>query len=408
MEIKRAIVSGYGYDGEGVCRTGGKVVFIPFVLKGEEVEFSLDKETSSFCRGRLVNVLSPSPLRITPKCPYFGMCGGCAYQHMKYENELLIKGELLSAQLKKAGYEGEIEVCEGDRFYYRNKIKLFVQEGEIGLKSPKSNLVIDIQKCLLVSENINKTIDFVRKFVAKYDLYECFSEIVIREENNNVLINFYRKNQKKCDYSPLFNQLNGNYGIFESVKGRTRHIYGIKNLRTIEWGLKCEFSPTTFHQVNKVIMNKLYAKVLEYISGGRTLNLYSGGGVLSGILLKKCLSVVGVELGESEHKNAQTFKLVNNLQGLENIHGDCAKVLKEMREGFDCIVVDPPKAGMDKSVCDEINNNGAERIIYVSCDSGTLSRDITRLTNYKVVKAHLFDMFACTGEYETLVLLQKC
>ena len=130
----------YGYDGEGVGKAGGKVVFVPCALRGEVADVEIVKKTSSFCRGRVARLLQKSPDRQSPPCPYFGSCGGCAFQHTSYENELQIKKQLLGIQLDKVGYNKAIEIVPSPNEYgYRNKIKLFVGDGVVGLKEKYSD-----------------------------------------------------------------------------------------------------------------------------------------------------------------------------------------------------------------------------------------------------------------------------
>lgn len=403
-----SVVTGYGYDGEGVCKVEGKVTFLPFVIEGENVEFYIEKETSSFCKGKLSKIISESPLREVPPCPYFGICGGCVYQHTNYQNELEIKKNLLAGHLKKANFQEKIEVFPStQRYGYRNKIRLFVKNEKIGLKIRGSDKVIDVEKCLLVSDRMNDAISKIRTFITGQNLFDVFEEIVIREENSSLLVNFYKTTNITVNYQGLFLLLGKKTGIFETFNQFTRHVLGLEYLQTTEHGLACEFSPTSFHQVNGFVMPLLYEKVLDLVKGANVLNMYSGAGTLSGILLSKSKRVIGIELGDSEHQDAENFKMRNNLKGLLNMHGDCAEVLGRINEKFDTVVVDPPKAGMDKKVCERLNMIGAKRIVYISCDSATMSRDVTRLTNYKISQAYLLDMFACTGEYEALILLEK-
>ena len=147
----------YGYDGEGVGKIDDKICFVPFSLKGEKVEVAKIKETSSFVKAKIQKVITKSDLRDVPPCPYFEKCGGCAYQHTSYQNELEIKKELLSRQLKKIGYNGVIEVISGEEYGYRNKVKLFCQSGKIGFKERQTNSVCDIEKCLLAKNEIMAT-----------------------------------------------------------------------------------------------------------------------------------------------------------------------------------------------------------------------------------------------------------
>ncbi|MBQ8444260.1 MAG: hypothetical protein IJX25_02795, partial [Clostridia bacterium] len=249
-KIERTTITDYGYDGEGVCRVNGKVVFVPYSLNGEAIKVQLKDEKSSFCNGKLVEVECASPLRGEAPCPYYGKCGGCVYQHTSYQNELAIKKELLAKQLAKVGYFGDVEVIGSDKEYsYRNKIKLFVSEvGSLYLKRRKSNGQCHIEECLLVGDKINHAIGVINKFLENSGHKKDYSEVVIRQEGETVLVNFYRTTREEINYQGLYLILGTNFGIFETFKGKTSHRIGQKSLKCEEFGLQCEFSPRTFHQ----------------------------------------------------------------------------------------------------------------------------------------------------------------
>lgn len=407
-KIFNATVTGYGYDGEGVCRLDGKVCFVRYVLKDEEISFKICSEKSSFCKGEVLKVLKASSLREMPPCPYFSKCGGCAYQHTSYQNELLIKKELLKNQFKKVGYFGEIKVFPSSKQYgYRNKIKLFVEKGKIGLKKSESNKIIDIEKCLLVDTLINHAIPKIKTFVAAQNLYDEIQEVVLRQENQFCLINFVMKNNILINFQGLYLILGSEYGIYQTFKKQTVHKIGQKFLYANELGLKAKFSVKSFHQVNKYLTEELYNAVIDSIVGDSVVNCYSGAGVLSGVISKHCSRVVGVELGKEEHLDAENMKEENGLFNLLNINGDCSKILYNLDEDFDTIIVDPPRGGLDKNVIQSIDESMSKRVIYISCNSATLVRDLGLLKNFEIYKVSLYDMFARTGEYETLVILNR-
>lgn len=406
--IYSAEITGYGYDGEGVCRLDGKVCFVRYVLKNEKVSLKIKSSKSSFCKGELLKVLVKSPLREEAPCPYFTKCGGCVYQHTNYENELKIKLQLLKNQFSKIGYNKEINFVPSPKQYgYRNKIKLFVDRNKIGLKKNESNEIIDIDKCLLVDNLINKAIENIRVFINAQNLFDDISEIVIRQEENLCLINFIMKKNKVLNFQGLYLMLGSNFGIYQTYNKITTYEIGQKFLFANELGLSAKFNVNSFHQVNKYLTSQLYQKVVDSIMGDSVVNCYSGAGVLSGVLSKHCSRVVGIELGKAEHFDAEKLKEENGLFNLLNINGDCAKVLYNLDEDFETIIVDPPRAGIDKKVVESINNSLCKRLIYVSCNSATLIRDLSYLTSYQVCKVTLFDMFARTGEYETLVILNR-
>lgn len=398
----------YGYDGEGVGKIGGKVCFVPYTLIDEVVEFSPLQEKKSFCKGKLVGIYDKSDKRIDAPCPYFTKCGGCSYQHTNYNNELQIKKLLLSRQLAKIEYSGDIELVPSEKEYgYRNKLKLYVDESSIGLYYKGSNKICPIQDCLLVDNLISKAILPIKNFVEGNKLYRFIQNIVLRQENESCLINFILKSYKDINYQGLYLLLGKNYGIFQTYDNEEQHIVGLKSLSCEEFGLKCNFSPSSFHQVNKYLGNKLYEIVLNEIKGKNILNCYSGAGVLSGMIANIGNNVTAIELGKHEHDDAEKLKQENDLISLTNICGDCQKVIPSLKNNFDTIIVDPPRSGMAIDVCNEISKKNFKRLIYISCDSATLVRDLQRLTNVKIKKVYLVDMFARTGEYETVVILNK-
>jgi len=403
-----SVIDGYGYDGEGVARLEGKVVFIPYALRGEKVKFSIKSNQSSFLRGKLIEIQSKSNKRTLPPCPYFTKCGGCNYQHTTYENELGIKKELLKGQLKKVGFEKEIEVIPSSKEYsYRNKIHLFVGEQGLSLKERGSNNLCKIDKCLLISEEMNRAIGIIDSFFAAQTLYDQYSDVIIRQENENLCVIFNRnKTDKQIKYQGLYLILGSHFGIFETIKGMTEFRMGLKYLEASEHNLNCKFLPNSFHQINGEIGKAIYEYVATKVLGKSVANCYSGAGVLSGYLASLNKRVMAIELGESEHQDAERLKEENNLFYLTNLKGDCAEVLPKLEE-IDSIIVDPPRAGLDKKVVESINMKGCQRLIYISCNSATLVRDISRLVEYKLSEVKLFDMFARTGEYEVVAILDK-
>ena len=398
----------YGYDGEGVAKTDGKICFIPYTIKGEVVEYEILKDSKSFSSCKLLNVIKKSKLRTKPECKYFAKCGGCAYQHMSYENELKIKQSLLAKQLKKVAFNGNITLYSSPKKYnYRNKIKLFVDESNIGLKYRASNKICSIEACPLAKENINHAIKIVKNYIRENYLNKNILNIIIRQEKDSCLINFIVKEKiEDFHYQKMQSLLNENFGIYQTIGKTVLHKAGLKSIITDEFGLKCIFLPLSFHQVNNEVCNELYQNVLDEIEGKYIINCYSGNGVLSGILAKNGCNVIGIELGENEHLEAEKLKDINHLKNLNNIHGDCEKVLFKLKS-CDTLIVDPPRTGLSKKVINSINNMKTSKLIYISCNSATLVRDLQRLQGYEITKVKLFDMFARTGEYETLVILKK-
>lgn len=402
-------ITGYGYDGEGVCRSEGKVVFVPYALRGEKILGEIEECRSSFCRGVLKEIKVASNKRENPPCPYFGVCGGCAYQHTSYQNELEIKKELLSSQLKKIGIECDVKVFPSQKEYgYRNKIRLFVGGQGLCLKRRSSNQLCPIERCLLVSEQLNKTIETVSSFIKAKKADRIYKEVILRQEGNQIAVNFVLNiKNSKVNYQGLYLRLGKNSGIFETYEGECVNKIGNSSLVSKELGLKCSFTPQSFHQVNRYLTNSLYQSAIDNLKGKNIVNCYSGAGVLSGVIAKSGKRVIAIELGASEHEDAEKLKEENSLFYLTNIKGDCADVLPNLKENIDSVIVDPPRNGMDKRVVAALNEFDFKSLVYISCNSATLVRDLERLEGFSVKNVMLFDMFARTGEYEVLAVLEK-
>lgn len=399
----------YGYDGEGVGRVNGKVCFVPYTLKDEQVEIKVVDEKKDFIYGKLEKVILPSSRRISPKCPYFADCGGCSYQHIDYVEELEIKKLLAQRQLKKLNYNSEIKVyASPNKYNYRNKIKLFVDNKRIGLKRRNSNEICAIDNCDLAENLINKALHTINIFVKTHDLYDKLENIVLRQEGENCLINFYVKTLIDNNLiKQLYDNLWQKYGIYQTLGKKKMHICGLKLLKTKEFFLSCQFSPYSFHQVNDSVCQKLYKRVLDEVCGGKVVNCYSGNGVLSGVLCQRSQKVTAIELGKSEHEEAEKLKQINKLQNLTNINGDCADILPKIVKDFDTIIIDPPRKGVDRKVIQAIDSVEFKKLIYISCNIATLIRDLQRLQAIRIKSVELFDMFARTGEYEMLAVITK-
>ena len=395
----------FGYNGEGVAREGGKVCFVPYSLVGEEVSARVIKDKSSFCQCQLENVVTPSPKRKVPPCPYFSKCGGCDFQHMSYADELNLKKEIAKRQLAKIGYGGEIEIKFGKEYGYRNKIKLFCSHGGLGLKHAQSAVIENIEKCLLIDEKMNFALKKCDFFIKSNKIQEIVKNVVIKKFGSQYAVKFELGKDAGLDYIGLSLVLGEDFSLFQSVgKGETKLMQG-KEIALYEYGLHTKPSVDAFRQVNDEVAQMLYRDVLSY-ADGTVVNAYSGAGVLSARLAAKCKKVYGIELGSVEHESAEVLKNENDILNLINIHGDCADEMGKS-ERVDCVIVDPPRAGCDERVTGALNMCGAKTILYVSCNIASLVRDIARLDDYVLESVTIYDMFPRTANFENLAILRK-
>ena len=403
-------IQDYGYDCEGVARReDGKVCFVPYTLKGERVLAQVVEEEKSFVRCRCQEIKKKSEKRVLPLCQYYGVCGGCNLQHTSYEQELAIKKEVLSKQLSKAKYNGQINVVKSEKeYFYRNKIKLFRAEKGLGLKKPASNEVVEIEKCVIVDEYLNKALKAVQTFIKAQGILEQTRQVVLKNQGDDVLVWFNFEKEVKVDFQGLQIMLGYGSGIFMSVGDSSpRKVLGAENLIFKENDIDGTIKVNSFRQVNSEVAQKLYECVLKHIKIGDVVNAYSGAGLLTAMIAKKN-RCYGIEIGEAEHSDAEKLKRENSLGKMFNFLGDVRRVLpKVLGTSVKTVVLDPPRKGCDKRVCQILNDSKVERIIYISCDSATLTRDIQRLRSYKISSATLFDMFPKTANMETVVVLDK-
>lgn len=377
--------------GNGISKVNNFVIFIKGALKDEKVKIKIITKQKHFGIGELIEVIIPSPKRYEIKCPYYYRCGGCNFLHIK-ENEELTKKQLFITNLFK-----EYKVCNivYDDFYnYRNKVSLHVQDGKIGFFKTNTNSLVEINKCLLISDVMNNLIKKLKDFDLKN-----ITKIVIKEAfyTKEILISFYGSiNISDLEKLNKFNikavYLNG-----KLIKYNNNIIEKIGNY-------KFSINEKSFFQVNTRLMEQLYQKIKEYAGKGNSLlDLYCGTGTIGIFLSDNFKDIVGVEIVKEAIENALYNKNINNINNIKFICGD-SKVLKE--GSFSCVVVDPPRSGLSKKVIDNIKNINPEKLVYVSCNPLTLKRDLKLLeSNFKVLEITPFNMFPRTNNVECCSLL---
>ncbi len=427
-----------GANGEGVAHFEGIVVFVPFALPGEEVLAHVICDKGSFCIAKILKVLSASKERVIAPCPYFGKCGGCDLQHINYEKQLKFKTEQVCSTLKKyADIDALVNETEGSKnqFYYRNKFAFPVTEknGEIvvGMFRKNSHDVIAIDECLLQSALAKKVVDAFKKYMIENKI-SAFNEItktgtvkhiVFRESNGKFILTVVVTDKKFNNFSPLVEKLKSiktEFGLFKNINTlgnnvifgeKDEHIFGLKELEITEFGISYNVNNRSFMQVNDEIKLKIYEKILHEINAGEiVIDAYSGAGLLSGIIAKKASRVYGLEIVKEATENANFLKNQNNLNNLTNLNGDCAVLLPKLAKqigGDYCVVLDPPRKGVDKKVADAVLDSKPNKVIYLSCNPATLARDLKLLVPcYEIKLIQPYDMFPQTANVETLVSLK--
>ena len=436
-----------GIDGEGIGKADGFTVFVKDAVIGDTVTAKIIKAKKNYGYGRLMEVLKPSPYRVEPKCEFARQCGGCQLQALSYDQQLVFKTNKVKGHLERIGGFTDIPmepiIGMDELFHYRNKAQFPVgrnKEGKIvtGFYAGRTHNIIENRDCALgVAEN-KEVLDRVIAHMEKYEI-EPYNEATGKGLVRNVLIRYgyFTKEVMVClilngNKIPKEEQLvkslceiPGMTSITINVNKKHSNVILGEEIRLL-WGqeyitdrigdISYQISPLSFYQVNPMQTQKLYAKALEYadLHGEETVwDLYCGIGTISLFLAQKAKFVRGVEIVPAAIENAKENAKLNGLENTEFFVGKAEEVLpREYKKNgvyADVIVVDPPRKGCDETLLETMVEMNPDRIVYVSCDSATLARDLKYLCErgYELRKVCPVDQFGMTVHVETVVLLSQ-
>ena len=434
-----------GIDGEGIGKADGFTVFVKDAVIGDTVTAKIIKAKKNYGYGRLMEVLKPSPYRVEPKCEFARQCGGCQLQALSYEQQLVFKTNKVKGHLERIGGFTDIPmepiIGMDELFHYRNKAQFPVgrnKEGKIvtGFYAGRTHNIIENRDCALgVAEN-KEVLDRVIAHMEKYGI-EPYNEATGKGLVRHVLIRYgyFTKevmvclilNGNKIPKEELLVkslcEIPGMTSITINVNKKHSNVILGEEIRLL-WGqeyitdrigdISYQISPLSFYQVNPMQTQKLYAKALEYadLHGEETVwDLYCGIGTISLFLAQKAKFVRGVEIVPAAIENAKENAKLNGLENTEFFVGKAEEVLpREYKKNgvyADVIVVDPPRKGCDETLLETMVEMNPDRIVYVSCDSATLARDLKYLCErgYELRKVCPVDQFGMTVHVETVVLL---
>ena len=436
-----------GIDGEGIGKADGFTVFVKDAVIGDTVTAKIIKTKKNYGYGRLMEVLKPSPYRVEPKCEFARQCGGCQLQALSYDQQLVFKTNKVKGHLERIGGFTDIPmepiIGMDELFHYRNKAQFPVgrnKEGKIvtGFYAGRTHNIIENRDCALgVAEN-KEVLDRVIAHMEKYGI-EPYNEATGKGLVRHVLIRYgyFTKevmvclilNGNKIPKEELLVkslcEIPGMTSITINVNKKHSNVILGEEIRLL-WGqeyitdrigdISYQISPLSFYQVNPMQTQKLYAKALEYadLHGEETVwDLYCGIGTISLFLAQKAKFVRGVEIVPAAIENAKENAKLNGLENTEFFVGKAEEVLpREYKKNgvyADVIVVDPPRKGCDETLLETMVEMNPDRIVYVSCDSATLARDLKYLCErgYELRKVCPVDQFGMTVHVETVVLLSQ-
>ncbi len=436
-----------GIDGEGIGKADGFTVFVKDAVIGDTVRAKIVKAKKNYGYGRLLEVLKPSPYRVEPKCPYARQCGGCQLQVLSYDQQLAFKEAKIRGHLERIGGFQDIPmepiIGMEKPYHYRNKAQFPVgknREGRIitGFYAGRTHTIIENRDCALgVSQN-KEVLDRVISYMETYGA-EPYDEATGKGLVRHIFIRYgfftgevmvcIIANGKSLPHSEKLVEalreipgmtsitLNVNRSRSNVILGEELHLLWGQIYITDKIGdISYQISPLSFYQVNPLQTGKLYAKALEYadLHGEETVwDLYCGIGTISLFLAQQAKFVRGVEIVPAAIEDARRNAVLNKIENTEFFVGKAEDILPREYEKngvyADVIVVDPPRKGCDKMLLDTILKMQPKKVVYVSCDSATLARDLKYLcgNGYELKNVCGVDQFGNTVHVETVCLLSN-
>lgn len=451
-QVYEGIVERVDFPNKGIVKTEEGSCIVKNALPGQKVSFGVNKVRKGKAEGRLLEVLEKSPLETESPCPHFGVCGGCTYISLPYEEQLKIKEEqvkkLLDSVLDKQakGYVFEGIKASPKPYEYRNKMEFSfgdeVKDGPLSLGMHKKGSFYDIvtvSECQIVEADYRKILQATLAFFAEKQTkfyhrlrHEGYlRHLLVRRavKTGEILIALVTTTQEEVDLQPWVQKLlelkldgkivgilhTKNDSVADVVKSdETVVLYGLDYFYEELLGLKFKISQFSFFQTNSLGAEVLYNTAREYIGelGNRekvVFDLYSGTGTIAQLMAPVAKKVIGVEIVEEAVEAAKKNAALNGLSNCEFIAGDVLKVLDEIAEKPDMIILDPPRDGIHPKALPKIIAYGVERIVYISCKPTSLVRDLEVFleNGYEVERAVAVDQFPWTANIEIVCLISR-
>jgi len=433
--IEDGVVADLTHEGEGVVRGSeaiGKTVFIPGALPGERISFRRVGFHRSHDEAGLVEVLEPSPRRVAPRCAHFGVCGGCALQHLDPAAQLEAKQKELAQNLERIGHvvpDEWLSPLLGPVWGYRRRARLssryVAKKGRslVGFREKQGKYVADVTRCEVLAEPVASLVGTLGQLLTGMQRRESIPQIEVSlSDGENVLVLRVLDPLPESDLEKLraFEQLHRlrillQPGGLDTVAPLTPGPVDL-HYRLDDFGLRLDFGPTDFVQVNAAINTAMVARAIELLQvgpGDRVLDLYCGLGNFTLPLARKAASVVGVEgeagLIERARANARRNGIENATFHVADLSVEPDRTIPWLLGGFDKVLLDPPRVGA-REVLSAVAHLAPHRVVYISCHTGSLARDLGLLTQthgFRLRAAGVLDMFPHTNHVESVAVLER-
>lgn len=409
------------FGGDGVIKDEGHVVFVPFAIPGEDVQYEIIKKKKNFAFGKLLSVDKKSRDRIEPKCPYFGVCGGCQLQHIAYPKQLDFKKKMVEDALKRIGHLfHDVKPFKKSvrEWEYRRHVTLSLKvEGDrfkAGYIAQDQQTVIPIDQCVIFINKESPIMKLVQELVSEFEPHSqqhAGRLSIFKLENQQFLLYFYFDQMpancdavlKKWSVNPLFS------GLFSQGLG-----YGEPLGYYLIDGMAFQFSPDCFmqnHPEESLNIYKLITSLAKQIAPQSILDLYCGIGISSIFLAKEGFKTHGIEGNpkaiQLAKANSEQLKIQNVTFEEADVNQVTLSSLKKLEP--DLVIVNPPRTGLTSTVIEALLQHAPQWIFYISCMPSTMARDLKELCKetYQIKDVELFDMFPQTTHMETVVVLEK-
>jgi len=451
-QVVTGVVERVDFPNKGIVRTEDGICVVKNALPGQKVRAGINKVRKGKAEARLLEVEEKSTIEIDSPCPHFGLCGGCTYISLPYEEQLAIKEEqvkrLLDSVLCRQQESWAFEGIKASpvQFGYRNKMEFSfgdeVKDGPLSLGMHKRGSfydIVSVTDCQIVDSDYRAILTYTRDYFEKAGLpfyhrlrHEGFlRHLLVRKaaRTGEILVALVTTSQMAPDLEPwtdglLALDLEGKYAgilhiindsVADVVKSdETRILYGQDYFYEELLGLKFKISTFSFFQTNSLSAEVLYETAREYVgdlNGADKVvyDLYSGTGTIAQLMAPVAKKVIGVEIVEEAVEAAKKNAELNGLHNCEFIAGDVLKVLDDIEEKPDMIILDPPRDGIHPKALTKIIGYGIERLVYISCKPTSLVRDLETFldSGYVVEKAVAVDQFPWTTGIETIAVLKR-
>jgi 23S rRNA (uracil1939-C5)-methyltransferase len=417
-------IDALSYGPHGIGRLGGKAVMVPHTAPGDTVEAQIVESKERYAVGEMLRLIAPSPFRQTPRCPYVGACGGCSWQHLRYEAQLKAKQQSVEDALRRIGKLDRFELRpimpSSNEYHYRRRIRLRINASrKLGFYGASSHHLVEIDSCAIAEDHLNRSLESLRRWVRAIKTNIEHLEIITGDEPNQIVAVAQALDELATQDKVICEKLvagdeSGISGVI--FRGRDwRKVWGrptisVKLLSDCTLAVDADVFTQVNPDGNRRILQQLLAAA-EFQVGDRILELYSGAGNFTLPIAKRVDNVVAIE----GHRPAVSAgKLNAQRSGIDNIHWICSPVpqavarLKRRQEKFTKIILDPPRAGA-KGIENDLAALGASKIFYVSCNPTTLARDLAALAKqgYELQIVQPIDLFPQTFHVEALAVMER-